>query len=67
MMELSDNRRNAILQTCLVRLDEGKKGPPKSYSPEEKDYYLGLEESILSDREKGIDGNYSISCSNDDW
>ena len=66
-MELSDNKRNAILQTCLVRIDEGKKGPPDSYSPEEKDYYKGLEDDILKDRAAGIKGNYSISCSNDDW
>ena len=66
-MELNDSRRNAILQTVLVRLDEGKKGAPASFSPEEKELYLAYEANILDDRAKGIHGSYSIAWSGDDW
>ena len=64
-MALSDSRRNAILQTVLVRIDEGECGAPASFSEEEKECYLALEKNNLDDIAKGIDGNYSISCSCD--
>lgn len=64
-MELSDSTRNAILQTVLVRLHEGEKGAPASFSPEERELYLEYEGDILSDMAKGIDGNYCIACNND--
>ena len=66
-MYLSDSRRNAILQTAIIRAESGERGAPASYSPEEKACYEGFEEQILSDMEKGIKPNYAIACSGDDW
>ena len=66
-MALTDNERNAILQTAIIRIEEGERGAPASFTDEEKECYLGYESSILSDMEKGIKPNYSIACSCDDW
>ena len=64
--EMSDRRRNQILQTVIIRIERGMRGAPESYSEEEKAYYLGLEEEILRNKEKGIRANYSICC-DCDW
>ena len=66
MMELTDRRRNAILQTAIIRAERGQRGAPESYGPEEKAYYLDLEKEILDNLSRGIKPNYSISCCNDD-
>ena len=66
-MELTDRERNSILQTAIIRTERGQKGAPASFSPEEKACYEGFERQILDDLAKGIEPNYSISCSNDDW
>ena len=64
-MALSDSDRNAILQTAIIRCEEGERGAPESFTPEEKEYYEGLEAEILEDMENGIEPDYSISCDYD--
>lgn len=67
MKELTDNERNAILQTAIIRAERGQKGAPASFTPEEKACYEGFEEQILSDIAMGRKPNYSITSSYDDW
>lgn len=62
---MSDSDRNAILQTVILNLEDGKKGAPASFTDEEKEYYLALEKDILADMAAGRKPNYSISYSND--
>ncbi len=59
-MALTSRERHGILQTVLVRLNEGKSGPPGGYSEEERECYLELEQDILTDRKNGIEANYSF-------
>jgi len=57
---LENRRMRQIYQTVVCRLEEGKKGPPASYSEEEKEYYIRTEEGILNDRKEGFEGTYSF-------
>jgi len=57
---MDGRRMNQIFQTVTARLKTGKKGPPESYSQEEKEYYKSLEESILENRKNGFTGTYSF-------
>ena len=59
-MALDSRRMNQIFQTVTVRLERGLKGPPDSYSEEEKKYYIATEEGILQDRKEGFKGTYSF-------
>jgi len=59
-MALESRRMRQIFQTVTVRMDLGKKGPPDSYSPEEKEYYNSVEKSILKDEKEGFKGTYSF-------
>lgn len=60
MSELSGRRMRQIYQTMSVRLKEGKKGPPDSYSDEEKAFYKEMEESTLKDQAEGRVVNYDF-------
>ena len=64
-MALTERRENQILQTVTVRIDEGKKGPPDSYTEEEKAFYTALEKDILKSRDNGEVANFSIPSSYD--
>ena len=55
---LNGRRMNQIYQTMTVRLELGLSGPPDSYDPEEKEYYIRIERSTLDDRENGFQGVY---------
>ena len=55
---LNGRRMNQIFQTVTVRLEEGRNGPPDSYSEEEKKYYIETEKQILEDRKNGFQGVY---------
>ena len=57
---MDDRRCRQIFQTVMCRLDDGKEGPPDSYSEEEKDYYRKIETGIIQDRETGLIVNYSF-------
>ena len=58
--ELSFRRHRQIFQTMTVRLDEGKFGPPDSYSEAEKELYRKFEAGCLEDRKNGRMVNYSF-------
>ena len=64
-MALEGCRCRQIFQTVMCRLERGMKGPPDSYSDEEKDYYRKTEAGILQDREDGLVVNYSFPDSYD--
>ena len=55
---LNGRRMNQIYQTMTSRLEMGLSGPPDSYDPEEKEYYIRIERSTLEDRENGFQGVY---------
>lgn len=58
---MMDSRRmNQIFQTMTVRLERGLKGPPDSYTDEEKKLYSEMEKSTLEDRENGFTGTYGF-------
>ena len=59
-MALDSRRMNQIFQTMTCRLDEGLKGPPDSYDPEEKDYYAKIEAEYLENKKEGFKGTYSF-------
>ena len=66
MAGLSSKQQMQIFQTMLARLDQGKNGPPDSFTDEEKDWYKKMEESTLEDRQAGRIVNYDFP--NDyDW
>lgn len=48
-----------IYQTVSVRLKEGKKGPPDSFTEEQKEWYRKMEKSTLEDQKAGRIVNYS--------
>ena len=57
--EMLDGRRERqIFQTVTCRLDDGKKGPPDSYTDEEKKFYAETENEILENRRNGRIVNY---------
>lgn len=65
-MALSGRDMRDIYQTLSCRLDDGKKGPPDSFTEEEKKMYLEMEKSVLADRKAGRIVNYDFP--NDyDW
>ena len=57
---LESRRMRQIFQTVTVRLERGLKGPPDSYTEEEKKYYAETEKGILKDREEGFTGTYGF-------
>lgn len=59
-MKLDSRTMRQIFQTVTVRLERGLKGPPDSFTDEEKKYYLETEKAILEDRENGFKGTYSF-------
>lgn len=59
-MALNGRRMMQIFQTVTVRLDDGKKGPPSSYSEEEKACYLEFEKEITESEKKGQIANFSF-------
>ena len=59
-MALSSRDMLQIFQTVTVRLKRGQKGPPDSFTEEEKKYYLATEAGILEDRKEGFQGTYGF-------
>ena len=57
---LGGSRKNQILQTVIVRLNQGISGPPDSYSEEEKAVYRRVEKDILALRKSGFEGSYMV-------
>ena len=49
-----------IYQTVSYRLRKGLKGPPDSFTDEEKAFYKEMEESTLRDRAEGRVANYDF-------
>ena len=63
---LDGRTRIGVFKTVTCRLDDGKKGPPDSFSEEEKKLYLEYEKEIERNRKAGVIANYSFP--NDyDW
>ena len=52
--------RNAIWQTVMMRLDEGKEGPPEELDKKWHEYYNKVEAKILADKKAGRIVNYSF-------
>ena len=65
MEAMNEARKKGIFMTVLVRLREGKKGPPDGYSDAEKKAYSEYEETVLKDRAEGKVVNYSFPNSYD--
>jgi len=66
MAELTVRDQRQIFQTLTCRLDRGEKGPPESFTKEEKKFYLDMEKEVLENRKAGRIVNYDFP--NDyDW
>jgi len=57
---LDSRRIRQIYQTMSCRLEEGKYGPPDSFSEEEKTLYREMEKSTLENRKNGRVVTYSF-------
>jgi len=65
-MAMNGRERMGVFKTVMCRLDDGKKGPPDSFSEEEKKLYLEYEKEIEENKKAGRIVNYSFP--NDyDW
>lgn len=65
-MALSGRDMRQIFQTVTCRLDRGVKGPPESFTDEEKKCYNDFEKEILENKAAGRIVNYDFP--NDyDW
>ena len=65
-MAMDDRASMMVFKTVLARLDEGKKGPPDSFSDEEKKLYREYEKEVSANRDAGVIANYSFP-NNYDW
>lgn len=52
--------QRAIWQTVMMRLDDGKEGPPEELDKKWHEYYNKVEAEILADKKAGRIANYSF-------
>ena len=49
-----------VFQTVTCRLDRGEKGPPASFTDEEKEFYIKMEREIPENEKAGRTVNYGF-------
>lgn len=64
-MALSTRRMYQIFQTMTCRQDDGRMGPPESYSEEEKKFYLDIEKEYLECKKTGKKVDFYFPNDND--